>query len=226
MSGGQHACAGHCGGDTRIKGRRDHVCLAEFFTDQIGDRITHQHAVLREANDQPDFATRQELIHSRATAVLKAHPVVYARQHAQGMAAMFLDPGRFDISQFLGLAPLPGGGLLTQVRAGGVLRALVRLPLGLLSVLGLVLLANVARLALAARGFLALGNGAPWLRRGRWVAVGLLFYVAFLTGPLGAARFLVPVWPLLLALALVGLNGARLLDPEKTVPLGEDQRQG
>ena len=183
-------------------------------------------AVLREANDQPNFPTRQELIQSRATAVLKEHPMVYARQHAQGMAAMFLDPGRFDISQFLGLAPLPGGGLLAQIRTGGLLRALISLPLGMLSILGLVLLANVVRLVLAVRGFFALKNSAPWLQHGRWVAVGLLFYVAFLTGPLGAARFLVPVWPLLLALALVGLNGSRVLDPEKTAPLGEDQRQG
>ena len=183
-------------------------------------------AVLREANDQPNFPTRQELIQSRTTAILKEHPMVYARQHAQGMAAMFLDPGRFDISQFLGLAPLPGGGLLAQIRTGGLLRALISLPLGMLSILGLVLLANVVRLVLAVRGFFALKNSAPWLRYGRWVAVGLLFYVAFLTGPLGAARFLVPVWPLLLALALVGLNGPRVLDPEKTAPLGEDQRQG
>ena len=152
--------------------------------------------------------------------------MVYARQHAQGMATMFLDPGRFDISQFLGLAPLPGGGLLAQTRTGGLLRALISLPLGMLSILGLVLLANVVRLVLAVRGFFALKNSAPWLRHGRWVAVGLLFYVALLTGPLGAARFLVPVWPLLLALALVGLNGPRVLDPEKTAPLGEDQRQG
>jgi hypothetical protein len=33
----------------------------------------------------------------------------------------------------------------------------------------------------------------------------LVAYVALLTGPLGAARFLVPVWPLWLALALRGL---------------------
>jgi hypothetical protein len=50
---------------------------------------------------------------------------------------------------------------------------------------------------------------AGWLRlalpAGRWIAVGLLAYVALLTGPLGAARFLVPVWPLWLALALRGL---------------------
>ena len=44
------------------------------------------------------------------------------------------------------------------------------------------------------------------MKTARWLALGLLLYVAMLTGPLGAARFLVPVWPLLLALALVGMT--------------------
>jgi hypothetical protein len=108
------------------------------------------------------------------------------------------------------------GGLLDQLRGGGLRglgTALRHQPLGLLLALAAVALANVLRLALALR---ALGAGrrpgaqpTGWLQlatpAGRWVAVGLLAYVALLTGPLGAARFLVPVWPLWLALALRGL---------------------
>ncbi|GAC1374501.1 MAG: hypothetical protein NVSMB30_17530 [Hymenobacter sp.] len=163
--------------------------------------------VLREANEQPNFSARQRLIKTRARAVLMAHPGVYAQQHVQGMGALFLDPGRFDISQFLKLDAPAGGGLLMQARTGSLLRALHRLPLGLLSLLAVVALANVARLVLAVRGFRRLKTGGPVLHQGRWVALGLLFYVALLTGPLGAARFLVPVWPLLLGLALAGLQG-------------------
>ncbi len=162
--------------------------------------------VLRQANAQPTFAARQRVIRARAGAVLWAHPGVYAWQHVRGMAALLLDPGRFDIGQFLGLAAPPGGGLLAQAQKGGLAQALRRLPLGLLSLLGVVALANVARLVLAGRGFWRLRRSAPMLRYGRWVGAGLLLYVALLTGPLGAARFLVPVWPLLLALALAGLQ--------------------
>jgi hypothetical protein len=164
--------------------------------------------VLREANAQPIFFARQQVIQARAGAVLRTHPMVYVRQHLQGMVAMFLDPGRFDISQFLGLKAPAGGGFLLQVRTGGILQALGRMPLGLLGVLGLVLGANVVRLVLAVRGFWRLKHREPMLRYGRWGAVGLLLYVAALTGPLGAARFLVPLWPLLLGLALVGLQQA------------------
>ncbi|MBF9237125.1 hypothetical protein I2I05_06915 [Hymenobacter sp. BT683] len=163
--------------------------------------------VLQKANAQPTFALRQQLIRTEATAVLWAHPLVYARQQALGMAAFFLDPGRFDISQFVGLKPPIGGGLLAQARSGGLLQALANLPWGLLVLLAVVLLANVARLALAVRGLLLVRKGGRLMRAGSWLAVGLLLYVATVTGPLGAARFLLPVWPLLLGLALVGLQG-------------------
>lgn len=162
--------------------------------------------VLRAANAQQSFAGRQQLIQTEAEAVLRAHPWVYARQHLLGMITFFLDPGRFDISEFLGLAPLVGGGLLAQVRAGGLWRAIGHLPLGLLASLLVILLANITRLLLAVRGFRQLGQGTGPERAGRWLAVGLLAYLALLTGPLGAARFLMPAWPLLLALALEGLR--------------------
>jgi hypothetical protein len=102
------------------------------------------------------------------------------------------------------------------------MRAVGQLPLGLLGLLGVVLLANVLRLALAYRGFQQLGRSGRVMRYGRWIAVGLLLYVALLTGPLGAARFLVPVWPLLLALALAGIPRA-LTAKNEAPPVGEDQ---
>jgi hypothetical protein len=162
--------------------------------------------VLREAQAQPSFAARQQLIQIRAGAVLRAHPVVYARQHVLGMATLFLDPGRFDVSEFLGLAPLAGGGFLALVRSGGLWQAIGHLPLGLLTLLGVLTVANLMRMVLAARGFWRLRKDTGILRQGRWIALGLLGYVALLTGPLGAARFLVPVWPLLFALALFGIK--------------------
>ncbi|GAB3579478.1 hypothetical protein [Hymenobacter daeguensis] len=162
--------------------------------------------VLHDAQLQPDFAARQRLIHERASDVLWAHPLVYAWQHIMGMAALFLDPGRFDISEFLQLAPLAGGGFLAQVRSGGLWQAVQRLPLGLMTGLAVVLLANLGRLVLAARGFRRLRQGRDGEQYGRWIVLGLLAYVAGLTGPLGAARFLVPVWPLLLGLALAGIK--------------------
>jgi hypothetical protein len=171
-------------------------------------------AVLRRANAQPTFAARQHVIQAEAMAVLRQHPLLYAVQHALGMATLLLDPGRFDLSSFLGQGA--SAGLLSQLRSGGlqgVGLVLSQQPLGLLLALVGVAVANLLRLWLALRGLVrwrgvGLVSGG-WLRlhtpAGRWAAVLLLAYVALLTGPLGAARFLVPVWPLLLGLALRGL---------------------
>lgn len=163
--------------------------------------------VLRAANAQPDFAARQRLIQHQADSVIFAHPFVYGRQHLMGMGTLLLDPGRFDINEFMRLQPLPGGGLLAQVRAEGWRAAIERLPLGLLALLGLLTLGNIIRLLLAVRGFTSLRQGPIVWRVARWLAVGVLGYLALLTGPLGAARFLVPAWPLLLGLALLGFRG-------------------
>ena len=185
-------------------------------------------SVLSEANAQPSFKARQHVIQARAGAMLWAHPVLYAGQHVQGMVVLFLDPGRFDFSHFLQLEPSTNaGGLLAEAQKGSLLRALGRLPLGMMVVLGLVLLANITRLALAVHGFWRLKNSEPVLRYGRWGALGLLLYVALLTGPLGATRFLVPVWPLLFGLALVGLQKRRGLNSSgtnETAPVGKGQR--
>ena len=171
-------------------------------------------AVLRQADAQPTFAARQYTVQAAAAAVLQQHPWRYAGQHIAGMATLFLDPGRYDFSTFWGLPDHVG--LLSQLRSGGwpgIWGGLRQQPLGLLLVLGLVAGANLLRLLLAGRGLARTTEDAllgSWLRLatpvGRWVAVGLLLYVALLTGPLGAARFLVPVWPLWLGLALRGVS--------------------
>lgn len=171
---------------------------------------------LRVANAQPSFAARQHTMRAAAAAVLWRYPLRYAGQHGLGMAAFLLDPGRFDASVFL--AQAQAAGLLSYLRSEGVAgvgKALLRQPTGLLLLLLLTTLANGLRLGLAVRGLLQPTRQSPlaadWLGlaapAGRWVAAGLLLYLALLTGPLGAARFLVPGWPLLLALALRGLRG-------------------
>jgi len=171
-------------------------------------------ATLRTANAQPTFAARQRVVQAAAVAVLRRYPVRYAVQHALGMVTFFLDPGRFDSSVFLGQEAGPG--LLNRLRSqglGGLARGLAQQPPVLLSLLVLTAVANLLRLGLALRGLRAArpaGSAAPdWLGlttpTGWWLAVVVLLYLALLTGPLGAARFLVPGWPLLLALVLHGL---------------------
>lgn len=162
-------------------------------------------STLAQAAQFPDFAAQQQYVQQAGAAALGRHPVAYAAQHLRGMLTFFLDPGRFDVVHFLDLAPTPGSGLLqlaNQRSAGALLSYLGRLPLGLLAGLSALLLANVVRFGLLIR--FGLNNRYP--AAARLVLLGLVLYVALLTGPLGAARFVVPVLPLLLAAAGAGLR--------------------
>jgi hypothetical protein len=156
------------------------------------------------AEQRPSFAEQQRYIQQQSQVALQSHAVAYAILHLQGIGNFFLDPGRFDVVYFFGL-PQPKEGLLSQFSQrgyGGVGQYLRQLPLGLLAVLIAVAVANLARLLLALR--YALNSTYP--KQERLVLLGLVLYVAALTGPLGASRFVVPVLPLLLAAAALGLS--------------------
>lgn len=162
-------------------------------------------STLIQAAHLPGFAAQQQYVQRAGAAALRQHPVAYAAQHLRGMLTFFLDPGRFDVVHFLDLAPTPGPGLLqltNQRSPDAVLSYLGRLPLGLLAALAALLLVNGARLGLLVR----FGLNARYPAAARLVLLALVLYVALLTGPLGAARFVVPVLPLLLAAAGAGLK--------------------
>ena len=143
----------------------------------------------------PDYDAQQHFITAECARVLARNPLAYGVLHARGMVNFFLDPGRFDLVHFLNLPE--EGGLLQSFSAqgyGGIWQKLRGLQPGLLLTLALVFLANLLRLA--ALLLFLFDRRAPLLLR--LVVTGLILYVALLTGPLGAARFVVPVFPLLL----------------------------
>ncbi|RSK47296.1 hypothetical protein [Hymenobacter rigui] len=165
-------------------------------------------ATLAAANQQPGFEDRQHYIQQQSIEALLAHPGTYLVQQPRGMLTFFLDPGRFDLVHFLQLPQTASSGLLqllNQRSYGAAVQYLGQLPLGLIVSLGLLLLANVVRLLLLVR--FGGSAGYPW--PARLLVLVLPLYVAVVTGPLGAARFTVPVLPLLLAAAGAGLSAKR-----------------
>ncbi|MET4108780.1 hypothetical protein [Hymenobacter sp. UYP22] len=165
-------------------------------------------ATLAAAESRPGFAAQQQYVQQHALAVLVQHPGTLVGQELRGVLTFFLDPGRFDVVHFLRLPQTAGSGLLqllNQRSYAAALGYLRSLPLGLLGGLLLLLSANVVRLFLVLK--FSFNSRYPWAVR--WGLVGLVLYVALLTGPLGAARFTVPVLPLLLAAAGAGLTRGR-----------------
>jgi hypothetical protein len=156
------------------------------------------------------YPERQAYIRSASVEQLSQHPGAYLGLHLKGMAHFFIDPGRFDLYSFLGLEKREGKGkgLLyhySQEGYRGVFNYLKTQPLGLLAWLLLIALAHAVKLLGGLR--FAFRRSIPLDQRlllGMWV-----LYLAGLTGPLGASRFAVPVFPLLLIMALLGAEGKR-----------------
>ncbi|MBO3271384.1 hypothetical protein [Hymenobacter defluvii] len=188
--------------------RTEGAVVADHFIDTVEAEAHRRYAT---------FAQQQQHIRARSMAVLWEYPVTYARIHLTGMVNCFLDPGRFDLVHFFKLPGQEGRGLLGQYTVygyKGMARYIWRLPLGLLSALLLVAVGNVVRL-LAFGLFLFQRQYALFVRLS---AAGILLYVAFLTGPLGAARFAVPVFPLLVVGATLGSRKLFLMLPSVALP--------
>jgi len=156
----------------------------------------------------PNLAAGMAQVDSASKAVIRAHLGTYLGLHLRGTVHFLLDPGRFDLYQFLGWDQ-PGRGLLLQATAQGgytgAAKALGTVPMPILLYLVLIgavhgVLALAALLALASRR-------VPW----PWVLFVLLCgaYLAVLTGPLGASRFRLPAEPLLWLLLPLGWEALR-----------------
>ena len=143
------------------------------------------------------YALRQEYINSSCKTLISNNIGTYGFLHLRGMAFCFLDPGRFDISQFFGLSH--GKNLLYETNKENafvrVLNSVIN-PLGILLIL--LFIFNLYKLILIAK-FLLSKELAIFIRLALFC---FPFYIVFLTGPIGASRFLMPAIPLLFTVAL------------------------
>ena len=97
-------------------------------------------------------------------------------------------------------------GLLKQLNENGLNGAIQYLknqPLLILIGFSMVLLFNLIKLF----GFIwFLIKQLRTAKLVLWVMLGLICYIAILTGPLGASRFMVPILPLYLFISLYGIS--------------------
>ena len=164
---------------------------------RTGEQDAYDRAAARAAAI-PAYADRQAWRQAWAVRAIRDRAGAYAAVHATGVAAFFLDPGRFDLALFLGLDS-DGGAMAAASRAGpaGALAVLRRQPPALLVALAALLALNAA-VAVAFLAWTVWGAAPLELRV---AALGLVAYVALVTGPVGAARYRLAVAPIL-ALAL------------------------
>jgi len=153
--------------------------------------------ILREARAKSTFKEEQEFLRKSSFEVIGKHPLLYIQLHLRGMLNFFLDPGRFDIYHFFSIKTEASQGLMaTFGKEGysGIWNYLKKQPLLLLALMGAVLLLNLIKF-IAFCSFPFYTEIDP---RYKWVIIGCVIYLAGITGVMGASRFAMPVFFLLL----------------------------
>ncbi|MEN8230692.1 MAG: glycosyltransferase family 39 protein [Bacteroidota bacterium] len=135
--------------------------------------------------------------------VILKEPVKYGLFHLKGTVRYFLDPGRFDMVTFFNLKESDSPGFLQAINEdgiGGAFRFLKQQGWSMVIILGLISLFKLVKIT----GFmLYLFRGKEALQFRIFLGF-LIGYLALVTGPLGASRFLLPVELLIIGGAVKG----------------------
>jgi hypothetical protein len=129
--------------------------------------------------------------------IVLSHKYEYMKFHVAGMMNFFLDPGRFDIYNFLGIKEANNSGLLyTFIKDGysGVLKFIFRQPAGIIVYLFVVFIVNIF-LMISLINFIFVKKVNAVLKI---FLFSLILYLCLFSGPLGTMRYKVHIIPLLL----------------------------
>ena len=146
---------------------------------------------------QENYELEQKSLQKDCKDTILTYPFRYAVLHMKGMLNFFLDPGRYDLYSFFQVKNSGGEGMLKAFSENGytgIWNYLMRQPLKWLMLLGIVLVLNLLKLA----GLISFSFNRKLPVHARWIMLGLVLYIAVLTGISGASRFAVPLFPLIL----------------------------
>lgn len=187
-----------------------HVNLKDYNTkyylfakygSEYGDSVI---AVIDSAvTEKGSYAQQCEYIKDTCKQILLSDVPAYGKFHARGMLNFMADPGRYDYVSFFNIAQTDGLGLLHYISKGdiGELKRFIKTqPIALIIVLLLQMAANVLILLMCV--VFVFTKTPLWPKIYLLVMAG---YIWFLTGPIGSARFKVPVYPLLVIAVVVAI---------------------
>ena len=165
-------------------------------------------ANITKPQSKSDYAKYKNTSRSIGVSVIKENFLTYTKVHILGIVKMLADPGRFEIYTFFG-EPTSEVSLTEHLfdRNWSVVKeALLKKPLLIiLLVIGLII--NMLRIV----GIFGLGKARS---KNILILLGLISYFLILTGPVGAARFLLPVTVILLISTSLGWSYLLKKGPE------------
>ena len=162
------------------------------------EALVRADSILYASLEQPTYAQGQQLLQRECFAVISENKLAFLGFHLKGIMNFFIDPGRFDLYTFWGLqSNQDGQGFLASFSQGGyrgMFSYLWSQPLGIIFLLVLIAGLN----GLKTLSFFYFGFCKKTEAIEKIIILGIILYIAGLTGSSGASRFAVPVFPLIL----------------------------
>lgn len=144
-----------------------------------------------------DFRDANEYVERECIKILTNNWFYYGMYHFRGMFFFFIDPGRFDLYNFLGIATQRG--FFHQISQSGIqgfILTIRNIPATILLILIIIFLINLI-LLLSLILSLKRSSIPHFILTHILLTIG---YFAVLTGPLGASRFKLPIFPYLIVI--------------------------
>ncbi len=166
----------------------------------------------------PDYKTMSEERERMGWDLIMNNKFIYAKLHAKGVMNFFFDPGRFDFLNYTGQLNEKNteGMMFTFVKDGyiGVLMRMIRQnPLNL-AYFVLVFTMNIILFA----GFIVFLFKNKISSEIRIYAALLVFFLGFMSGPLGSLRYKIHVLPVMLFGLIIVISDYLILrDNKKTI---------
>ena len=167
-------------------------------------------------------AQRLEFMRSEASRILWAHPGLFLRAYCAGMLRVAFNPGSSVLFSLLNL-PVDEATYHRERFQGPLAAALwtIRRHPGQTAVMAAMLLLLLTLYALALRGLARSAHWKPTSNASLFLLLGLaLYFFAVSGGAIGAARFRLPIMPILCIFAAAGI--VRRKPPESHLTASDD----
>jgi hypothetical protein len=145
----------------------------------------------------PQYINYKKDVRKEAISAIRSNPLAYAKVHLAGMIKMVIDPGRFEIYTFFGMNDHKVS--LTELLYSGDWDRIG----GVMSKNKVVLFAFLALLFVSMVKLVLVCFSLSLMKQTLFMLL-LITYFVIITGPVGAARFMLPVSILYLVLAAIG----------------------
>ncbi|MEN8202191.1 MAG: hypothetical protein ABFS28_06295 [Bacteroidota bacterium] len=163
--------------------------------------------------DESGYREKNKCLEKGVRNIVLDRPLQYGLYHLKGSLRYFIDPGRFDLVTYFNLEEPDSPGILyslNQEGIRGVFKFIRQEGWALIAVLVLIALFKLVKITGFILYLLREKSRLPF----RIFLAILVGYLALVTGPLGASRFLLPAELFLIGGAVLGWSSLILKNPK------------